>query len=151
MCSWTIASDFRVGEKTRAFCFSGNLFRLRLAVRWPSGECPGIFELDGPSRQDRIEGKDRGVGGHDRGCDVGQQLQMYVDEIKTQPLLAQLGSCAGVCRDLLGGIGPRQEPGAALQAVFVQAGSALNEQADGGGVEPYFNVADDLHVGAKGC
>jgi len=69
------------------------------------------------SCHDRIEGKDWGVDGHDRGCDVGQQPQMYVDEIKTQAVLPQLGSCAGVGRDLFGGIGPRQESRAALQAI----------------------------------
>jgi hypothetical protein len=74
---------------------------------------------------------------------------MYVDEIKTQAVLPELGSCAGVGRDLLGGIDPRQEPGPALQAVFVQVGSASKELTDGGGVEPHFDIADDLHVGAK--
>ena len=76
---------------------------------------------------------------------------MYVDEIKAQAMLPELGSCAGVGRDLFGGIGPRQEPGTALQSVFVQVGSASKELTDGGGVEPYFDIADDLYVGVKGC
>src|SRR5512146_1732802 len=106
----------------------------------------GICELGIPPCQNGIY-REYGRVGRDTGRhDVRQELQVHVDEIEIQPLLPGLAAGTGIGRSLFGGVGPGQEPGPALQPVLMEIRGALDEQTHCLCVEPYFDIAADLHI-----
>ena len=109
-------------------------------------ECSRVGQLEFASRYDWIDRKDRCMSGNNGRGDIREQLEMQVDEIKAESLLPRLTVGAGIGRGLFGGVGSGEEPGSALQPVFVEVRRPLNEYTHSSRVEPHFDIATYLNI-----